>query len=391
MSNNNINSTKRSAALDLSLIAAAAFFLYIGMGIYGAVFNNFAVQVVHMKPEQLGILESLRESPGLVMAFVLALAMHIAEPTLSFGAMILMVVGFLGYSRTNSFTPLVLYSVLWSVGLHIWMPLQSAMTLALAKEGEKGKRLGQIGAWGGLGTVLGIVAVLLIGKSVSYSNWYAIASFTMGVGAIIIWFVRKDLTPPDKPRLVFKRKYSLYYSLTFLEGCRKQVFITFAVFALVKEYGTHLETIALLMLINNVVNLVGSPIIGRLIDRIGERKILTVSYFCLIFVFLGYAVVHCVHILYVLYCLDNLLYLSTYCLTTYLNRIADNQDLTPSLSMGVTMNHLAAVAVPLIGGYLWSRFSYPVTFFGGMVVVTMSLMLTQLICNPHAKEQRTAS
>jgi predicted MFS family arabinose efflux permease len=191
--------------------------------------------------------------------------------------------------------------------------------------------------------------------------------------------VRRDIGHVDKPRFVLKGKYRLYYALTFLEGCRKQVFFTFAVFALTKVYHTHLRVIALLMLVNGLVNMFGAPVVGRLIDRIGERKILLTSYAALIFVFLGYAEIRHAHVLYVMYCLDNLFYLSTTCLTTYLQKIAAPEDLMPTLSMGVTMNHIAAVLVPLIGGYLWASLGYPVTFKGGAIVVFVSFLLASRV------------
>jgi len=369
---------------DLRLIASAVFFLYSGFGIYLATFNNFAVGVIHMQPEQLGVLEALREFPGLAMAFVLAIAMHIAEPLLGCAALMLLSAGFAGYSQTENYAPIVFYSVVWSVGLHVWMPLQSAMTLALFDEHEKGKRLGQMGAYAGLGTSVGIVLVLIFTKSVSFSTWYMTASALVMVSAIMVLFIRRDLTPPDKPRMVLKRKYGLYYALTFLEGCRKQVFITFAVYAMVREYDASLKAVAMLMLINNVTNLLAAPVVGRLIDRIGEKRVLMTSYAALIFVFLGYALIQDLPVLYVLYCLDSLLYLSTYGLTTYLNRIADSRDLVPSLSMGVTMNHVAAVAVPLVGGFLWGALGYQAAFIGGAVVVVISLNLVRrMIIKPE--------
>jgi MFS family permease len=388
MTTSNTQPSPRRFGKDLALISSAAFCLSIGMGIYAATYYNFAVGVIGMRPEQNGILEALRECPGFAMAFVLALAMRVAEPKLATSALILIAVGFLGYSRTTTFPPLVAYSVLWSVGLHIWMPLSSAMTLSLSDEHEKGKRLGQVAGWGGLGTMVGLVLVLFLNTSISYGLWYTVAAATFMVGAIAIWFVRRDLSPPDKPRMVIKRKYALYYGLTFLEGCRKQVFITFAVYALVHEYGTPQRIVAILMIVNNTVNLIGAPIVGRWIDKIGERRILTFSYACLVFVFLGYGLIRRVEALYVLYCLDNLLYLSTYCLTTFLSRIAEERDMVPSLSMGVTMNHLAAVTVPLIGGLMWAKFGYRDTFIGGAVVVLISLVLTQRM-RPAAKHPPT--
>jgi predicted MFS family arabinose efflux permease len=121
--------------------------------------------------------------------------------------------------------------------------------------------------------------------------------------------------------------------------------------------------------------MIGYPIVGKLIDRIGERKILLASYSSLIMVFVCYATIRHAPILCALYCLDNLFYLSTTCLTTYIQKIAALEDLMPTLSLGVTLNHTAAVVVPLIGGFLWASLGYPVTFFGGAVVVFISLLM----------------
>lgn len=359
----------------MKLIWAAAFFAQLGFGIYITTFNNFAVNSLHMSQTQLGLLESIRETPGFAVAFMLALAMHVAEPLLASSAMFLMALGFYGYSSHPSYVELVAFSLLWSIGLHCWMAIQPAMTLALAEEGHKGRRLGQVGAFGGLGTAVGIAAVLIIGNGVSFPGWYVVTAGTMLVSSVFVFFIRRDLSPPGKTGLVFKRKYAFYYALTFLEGCRKQVFITWAPFVLVKVYGTELRMVALLMLINNIVNVFGSPIVGKIVDRRGESRMLSVSYALLILVFIGYATVRQAPLLYVLYCLDNLLYFSSIGLTSYINRIAEKNDLRPSISMGVTTNHLGAVIVPILGGFLWVKSDYPIVFVLGAGVVAVSLVL----------------
>jgi predicted MFS family arabinose efflux permease len=193
-------------------------------------------------------------------------------------------------------------------------------------------------------------------------------------GAITLLFIKRCKGEMNKPKLIWRRKYRLYYALTLLEGCRKQVFVTFAIYALTREYHTSLKIIASLMVINGIFSMLGAPIVGKMIDKIGERKILMFCYTCLIFVFIGYATIRNVHILYVLYTLDNILWLSAPCLTTYLKKIADPADLSASLSMGISINHSAAVTVPLIGGFLWNSLGYPITFFGGAVVVFISLL-----------------
>lgn len=362
---------------DLLLFAGASFLMSLGFALYMATAANFAVDIIHIQPHEYGWLEAVRELPGFLVAGVAALTMRIAEPKLARMALGVLGVGLLAYVTVHSLAPLIVFSLVWSIGMHTWMPVSSSMTLALAEKGNKGRRLGQLGAVGSLATILGLLIVRLLNEHLSYQIWFAIAGGMCLLAAVVVGFVRKDIGRPDKPRLVIKRRYSVYYGLTFLEGCRKQVFLTFAVLTLVKVYHTRLATVAMLMLINSVLNLLLAPKVGRLIDRIGERKVFSFSYFCLILVFLGYALVPSAHALYVFYCLDSLLFLSSMGLTTFLNRIADPQDVMPSLTMGVTFNHTAAVVVPLIGGYLWTRMGYQAAFFGGAFVVAISLILAQ--------------
>lgn len=244
----------------------------------------------------------------------------------------------------------------------------------MADEHNKARRLGQMAAIGALGTILGMVLVQQLGTRIGYPNIFIIAGIVVAAGALSVLFIRKDIGHAEKPRLVFKWRYSLYYLLVFLEGCRKQVFITFAIFALVRNYGTPISVVATLMIINNVVNLFFAPRVGRLIDRVGERLVLAFCYASLIPIFIGYATIKIPFVLYILYCLDNLFYLGSIGLNTYLHKIAEPADVMPSLTMGVSVNHTAAVLVPLIGGALWSKLGYQATFLGGSVVVAISVI-----------------
>lgn len=369
----------RGVRRDLKFLWAAVFCLMFGFGIYGATFFNFATEVLKVQPREIGVVEAIRETPGFLCVLVAALTMRVAEPVLGSISLVLMTIGLGAYAWVGGVHSLVVWSFVWSVGLHTWMPIQSSLVMHLSDDGAKGKRLGQTACIGSIGGVLGMAAVMIVGLRLPYPQWFLLGSASMGVAALAMLMVRRDIGSADKPRFVWKPRYSLYYALTFLEGCRKQVFFTFAVYALTKVYSTQLRTIALLMVVNHLVNIFGAPRVGRMIDRIGERKILITSYTALIAVFLGYAIVEHAHVLYVLYCLDNLFYLSTTCLTTYLQKIAAPEDLMPTLSLGVTLNHTAAVLVPLIGGFLWASFGYQVTFYGGAVVVAISLLLARRV------------
>ena len=382
-----VRSLAKRGTRDLRLLAVTIFCVSFGFGTYFATFNNFVVQSLDLQPQQLGILEAAREMPGFLMFLIAALTMTVAEPILASIALMLVATGVAAYCRVNSLTSLLLFSLVWSIGLHVWMPLSPSMVLNLSDESNKGRRLGQMNSVAAIGTICGMCLVFILGKYIGFKNIFLIAGCIAGLGAVSVSFIRRNIGHAEKPRFVFKRRYSLYYLLTFLEGCRKQVFITFAIFALVRNYGTPLRVVAALMIFNNLINFILAPKVGRLIDRIGERRVLAFCYAALIPVFIGYATIKRVPFLYVLYCLDNLFFLGSIGLNTYLHRICSPEDLMPSLVMGVSVNHAAAVAVPLIGGFLWSRLGYQATFFGGAVVVALSVLVALSIkaANPaHA-------
>lgn len=359
---------------DWRLLVLATFCMSFGFGAYTATFNNFAVQSLRLNPAHLGILEAFRESPGFLMAVVAALTMTIAEPLLAAIALSLVAVGLSAYKYIDGYASLVVYSLLWSVGVHAWMTLQPSMALNLGKKETRGGRLGRISAVGAFGTICGMLLVFGLGSMIGFRDIFMLSGLVVAVGAMTVALISRDIGHADKPKLVFKRKYSLYYVLTFLEGCRKQVFMTFAVFAMVRNYGTPMRVVALLMIVNNISNVALTPWIGRLIDRIGERRVLAFCYAALIPVFMGYALVKVPVVLYCLYFLDNLFYIGSLGSTTYLHKIAEPADVMPSIAMGISMNHGAAVAVPLIGGFIWAKFGYSATFMGGAVVVALSVL-----------------
>ncbi len=205
------------------------------------------------------------------------------------------------------------------------------------------------------------------------------AGIATALGGVALFFISERAPVQGEKSFVFKRRYRLYYALNFLQGCRKQMFITFAIFALVKVHGMPVETTMILVLINQTLITFTAPWVGRMVDQYGERCMLTYSYIGLIFVFTGYAVIEHRPTLYVLYCIDNLIFFGGIALTTYLHKIAPEADLKPTLSMGVTMNHIAAVIAPLIGGLVWLNFGYQIIFVSGAVLAFISLIVTQWV------------
>ena len=361
-----------TAPKNLRLTVTASFVVMCAFGIYNATYYNFITDVIRIDPGDLGRLEAFRELPGLLMVFFGILTSRLADRTTGILAALVAAVGFGAYTQIHGVPSLILWTFVWSVGMHVWFPLQTSLILSFAPKGEEGRYTGFSSAVTAAAQVTGMLLVALAGSRLSYVMWYAIVAGMMIPGAVILAFIPRTAGSPSRESLALKPRFRHYYVLTFLEGCRKQVFITFAVYVLTREFHTPLKVVALLMLINNAANMFGYPLVGRLADRIGERIILRTSYFLLIFVYLGYAFGRSAWLLYAMYILDNIFYFSTLCLTTYVKSIATREELLTAMSTGQTFNHLAACIVPLAGGLAWARFGYSYTFLASMLIVIFS-------------------
>jgi hypothetical protein len=394
-------SVRKRSLLFLGLAVAGASF---AMAIQGGLNTNFLVDEIGIDARQQGLLEAARETCGITALFVLAALAGLAEPLVAMGMLLLVAAGLSAYALVDQYYLIVLLSLVWSQGLHIWMPLPNSMTLALAEPGRAGHRLGQIARAGSIGFGLGLVAAYAMtsydvtlqsiwaavgGRDPGDAPWllsklrplYLAAGVAAVGGALACLGIYRKLKTPG-PRLVFRRKYGLYYLLCFLEGWRKQIFICFAPFLLVKIYGTKIEHMLILWGIVQVIGSVASPRVGKLIDRIGERRILAFYYTTIIVVFVGYAWMKNVYVLYALFILDSVLFMSAMALTTYVNRIAPKSEHTQTLSMGIAMNHVAAVAMPALGGLLWMYLGYQWTFLIGALAAVLSLAVSRRV-PPH--------
>jgi MFS family permease len=162
--------------------------------------------------------------------------------------------------------------------------------------------------------------------------------------------------------------------LSFLRGCRRHIFTTFAIFLLVKNHGLNITAISTIMLANNFITIFTNRWIGNLSDRFGERIILVSCSFFLVFIFTGYAFIGFLPVLIAFYVLDNLLFGSSIALKSYLSKISTREDLTGCLSFGMTANHITAIIIPVIGGVAWSMFGFQVTFIAGAAIVFIDML-----------------
>ena len=374
-----MNNPFKEWSRDFRLLAAAVFAVGAFFGVQLGLYNNFVVSRLAIEPHELGYVEALREVPGFLQAIFIALMVRLAPSVISGFALGIMGIGIAAYASVSSIPTLALYSVIWSIGFHLWLPLEQAMALSYSPPGEKGRWLGQLRSVGSIAMLASIGACLVLMDYVGYAGLFALAGAAVVLGGGGLLFATRKTSGEAEKGILIKRDYFLYYVLNFLEGCRKQMFITFAIFALVKVHGVPVRTTLTLFFVNQFLITLTAPVLGRMVDRFGERTMLSASYIGLVFVFLGYGLIEHRPTLYALYRIDNLIFFSSIALTTYIHKIAPEEDLKSTLSMGVTMNHVASVIAPLVGGVAWHLFGYQIIFFTGSILAFISLVASQWV------------
>jgi len=366
----------------LFFIAMTCSFLGFAMSIQGNANANFVVTQMHLSGQQQGLLEACRESCGIIALVILAALAGFSEPIIGAFMLLLVGLGIGAYSVVPGYFWLIAASMLWSQGLHVWMPLPNSMTLALAEPGQAGRRLGQVAAAGSFGAA----AALLAGWTLTQFHVPIRYLFVLAGAAAILAGAGCLGIPRDikgvRPRLVFRKRYGMYYLLCFLEGWRKQVSLAFAGFLLISKFDLSLQTMFLLGMAIQVSNWIAGPRVGRLIDRLGERSILITYFLGLACFFTGYALIDNQIVLCALYVADSSFFLLGMALTTYVNRIVPKEEHTATLSMGVAMNHVAAVTMPLAGGMIWGTVGYRWVFLLGAAAAAASIFAAVRLPRP---------
>jgi predicted MFS family arabinose efflux permease len=194
----------------------------------------------------------------------------------------------------------------------------------------------------------------------------------------MLYFPRFEGPVPQRKRIVVRRRYWLYYLLTFMTGARRQLFFAFGGFLLVKKFGYSVADMATLMLVTTAANVVLAPRLGRLVMIFGERRTITIENIVLICVFAGYATTWSAWVAGALFVVDGVFFTLTLAQRTYLQKIADPADLAATTSVGFTVNHVAAVTVPIAFGAL-GMIDPAIIFWIGCFIASISLGCSFLV------------
>ena len=358
----------------------------VGLQSWRTLFDNFSVHVVGLAGDQIGVIQSVREIPGFLSLLVVFVMLAIREHRISSLSIFTLGLGVALTGLFPSYFGLIGTTVIMSIGFHYYETTNQSLTLQYFDRNTAPIVFGRLRGISAASNI-GVGAVIfLLAPRLSYTSMYLLlggAILAVGLWSLTSKPTREDVAPQHR-KMIFRRKYWLYYFLTFMAGARRQIFVAFAVFLLVKKFNFTVQEITILFVFNNVVNYFLSPAIGRAVVRFGERKVLSLEYFSLIFIFLAYAVVETKIMVALLYVADHIFFNFALAIRTFFQKIGDPPDIAPSMAVGFTINHIGAVVFPVMGGLLW-MIDYRIPFVTGAVLSLISLAAVQLITSQVKK------
>jgi len=355
----------------------------IGLQAWLTLFNNFAVEIAGLDGNHIGIIQSLREIPGFLALLTVYVIMVIKEHRLS--ALSILTMGF-GLAITGllpTYAGLILTTLVMSFGFHYYETTNMSLTLQYFDENASPWVFGKQRSYAAAASIAVGLAIYSLAFFLSFSKIYLLLGGLMVAAAV--WALNQEPAQrqvvPQRKKMIVRKKYGLFYFLTFMAGARRQIFMAFAVLLMVQKFHYSVQEVTILFVVNNVINYYLSPLIGKSIIRFGERKVLSLEYFSLVFIFMTYALTPSKWVVAALFILDHIFFNFSIAIRTYFQKVGDPRDIAPSMAVGFTINHIAAVFLPAIGGFLWV-WDYRIPFFGGAAMAAISLMAVQKIRVP---------
>jgi predicted MFS family arabinose efflux permease len=274
----------------------------------------------------------------------------------------------------------IFWILILSFGFHYFEATNQSLTLQYFNVIEAPIIISRLRSVTAVGSLFMGLIIVCLATHLDYRVLFALAG-SLAIIAAFWSFGHRPVSeglPVQKKGLVFKKKYWLFYVLTGLSGARRQIFDVFSVFLLVERFNFSLFQMSLLMLFNNIINWFLNPFIGRAINAIGEKTLLRFKYITVLMLCIGYVFCNSSILAASLYIIDQILFCFTVSIRTFFQKISDPSDIAPSMAVGVTVNHIAAVSVPFVGGYLW-MLNYRIPFYMGAFFALTSLVMTNYI------------
>jgi MFS family permease len=354
----------------------------ISYGLYRGIQDNYLAEMVHISAFERGIVEFFRETPGLLVVLLLAGMYRFTESRIFKISVGFMVAGLTGLLLAGSGKFIVVFfMVVYSCGEHIVMPVRTTISLDLANKNQGGASLGVTGALGHIGNIIGFVLVTGIffvfsrlgfkrSDIIPFKTVFAVSVALIIAAFALVLTLGESRLKSRRRRFYFAKKFYKYYMLEVFYGARKQIFLTFAPYVLILQYGADTSIISLLLAICAAFGIIFSPLMGRFIDRVGYKIIMVTDTLLLMAVCFFYGFAHRLFppgiafmVVCVNYVLDSIISLASMASNVYVQDIASSQEeITATLSTGVSVNHVISILIALLGGWIWKTVGIEVLF-----------------------------
>lgn len=372
---------------DFKLFLIVGLCTGIASGINSTIFNNFLSDVYKLSASGRGIVEFPRELPGVLIVVVLGILSFLGDVRTAVIGMLFASIGMLGLGLFSpTFASMLIWMMVLSLGTHIFMPISASIGMDLSEKENYGVRLGRFSAFNLVATIIGYAIIWFGFKyfGLTYGIAFVIAAFFYILAACFLGLMNPKKHKAKKMKFVFRKKYSLYYCLSIVNGARKQIFLTFAPWVLIQVYHLDPPTFAILGLIVALVSIFTRTVVGNAIDIKGEKFVLSLEAIVLIVICLGYSFASdiaptgiAVIIIAACYIIDNSLSVVEMARSTYVKKIAIcPEDVTPTLSAGTSFDHVIAMSVPFLGGILWATAGYKYVFIVAAFIACLNLFLS---------------
>jgi hypothetical protein len=368
----------------ISLLFLMAFAMPIAFSVWLALLNNFVVEAANFDGADIGLLHTVREIPGFLAVGVILIIVFMREQVLGLVSLVLLGVATALTAQFPQLQGILILTFLSSVGFHYYETVNQSLQLQWLPKKSAPQTLGWLMATGSVATLLVYFVIMILWEplGLTFNALYMVGGGVTAAIAIfaMVAYPQFDAPYPQVKKMILRRRYWLYYALQFMSGARRQIFMVFAAFMMVEKFGFQVHELTALYLINLVITIIVAPLLGRIVAVYGERKALVVEYAGLVVVFLCYGGVYFLgwglFVAAGLYVIDHIFFGLALALKTYFQKIADPGDIAPTAAVAFTINHIAAVGLPLPLGFLW--LVSPASVFllaAGMAAVSLLLAL----------------
>lgn len=375
------------------LFLLSTAFIGIAQSVDGAILTNYLKEGLGMTILQRSALEFPRELPGLLMVFIIGMLAFLGDVKSMLVGNLIAAIGMFSLGIIPAeYSWLVVAIFVYNMGTHIYMPLSNSIAMSFATAGEVGKKLGRMNAVNTVTLVISSAVLWVLFKfvQISYMTAFSIGAVAFLLSTIPLFFMKSAKTEEKSKRFVFRKEYGLYYWLSVLFGARKQIFITFGPWVLVDTFHQPVTTMVILFFIVSVAGIFVKPWIGHLIDHLGEKWVLSSEAIGCFLVCLGYAFADNLVgqqfawiMICICYVFDQMMNAVSMARATYMKKIAlKPEDVSPSLSLGTSIDHIVTMILPIVGGWVWYNAGpngYKYVFMGGAVIALMNLVSARFI------------